>query len=276
MWYNGTFFNSTIGNSMTKQIKLNETATMTSLEIAELTGKQHSHVMRDIESTLKELCQVSDDSDPQSKVGLRLHDGISEYMKPFEGTYKHHTGMGYQNRPMYILPKFECDLVISGYSVKYRAAIIKRWHELEAQAASHLSARLGAKFQHKALGQALYQERGKETPSYIYSNESNMFNAIILGMTSKKFKEMHSLGKNDLVRDHMTPFQLEAIEELQFMGASMIKRGWNYAERKNKLTLHYNENLLRIEGKELNKVKTKTNKELAKHHLKEAKALLAK
>jgi hypothetical protein len=29
-----------------------------------------------------------DDKIPQSKVGLRLHDGISEYMKPFEGTYK--------------------------------------------------------------------------------------------------------------------------------------------------------------------------------------------
>jgi hypothetical protein len=75
-----------------------------------------------IENTLKELCQVSDDKIPQLKVELRLHDGISEYMKPFEGTYKQKSGGGYQNRPMHILPKFECDLVISGYSVKYRAS----------------------------------------------------------------------------------------------------------------------------------------------------------
>lgn len=81
--------------------------TMTSREIAELTGKAHKEVTRDIENTLA-----------QAEIDARI----------FAHTYK-----DTQNRQQreYRLPKRECDLVVSGYSVKYRLAIIDRWQELE-------------------------------------------------------------------------------------------------------------------------------------------------
>lgn len=80
---------------------------MTSREIAELTGKDHKNIIRDIETTLL-----------QAEI-----DALN-----FEHIY-----IDTQNRSQreYRLPKRECDLVISGYSVKYRLAIIDRWHELE-------------------------------------------------------------------------------------------------------------------------------------------------
>lgn len=83
--------------------------TMTSREIAELTGKAHKEVTRDIENTLA-----------QAEIDARI----------FAHTYK-----DTQNRQQreYRLPKRECDLVVSGYSVKYRLAIIDRWQELEAK-----------------------------------------------------------------------------------------------------------------------------------------------
>ena len=84
-------------------------ATISTLEIAQLTGKNHADVMRDTRKTLEEA-------------------GISE--SKFAFTY---TDTQNKQRPCYNLPRFECDLVVSGYSVKYRAAIIKRWHELEAK-----------------------------------------------------------------------------------------------------------------------------------------------
>jgi len=82
---------------------------MSSLQIAEVTGKNHAHVMRDIRAVLDEA------GIDQSKFGsIRLDSGG-------------------RDQPIYLLPRRECDLVISGYSVKYRLAIIDRWQELEAK-----------------------------------------------------------------------------------------------------------------------------------------------
>lgn len=90
------------------------TATMSSLIIADITGKNHADVMRGIRNTLE-----------QAEIGE----------SKFAGTY-----IDSQNkrRRCYHLPRRECDLVISGYSVKYRLAIIDRWHELESTPAFHL------------------------------------------------------------------------------------------------------------------------------------------
>ena len=88
--------------------------TMTSREIAELTGKRHDNVMRDIEAQLTEL----------------LGDGG---LLKFEDTYRDkQNGQEYRQ---YNLPKRESLIVVSGYSVELRARIIDRWSELEAQAA---------------------------------------------------------------------------------------------------------------------------------------------
>ena len=88
---------------------LNSVQTMSSLDIADLTGKKHGHVKRDIENTLQEA------GIDASKFGCIYKDA-----KNREQTY-------------YELPRRECDLVVSGYSVPYRLAIIDRWYELESK-----------------------------------------------------------------------------------------------------------------------------------------------
>ena len=89
--------------------------TMSSLEIAERTGKRHDHVMRDIRTMLDEL----------GGTGPR-----------FGGSYKDSTG---RTLPCYELPKRECLILVSGYSVALRAVIIDRWQELEAKTADPMA-----------------------------------------------------------------------------------------------------------------------------------------
>lgn len=85
--------------------------TMTSREIAELTGKQHKDVLHDIRKMLEDLGLTSAD------FSADLPDA---YGRP---------------QPAFRLPKRECLILVSGYSVQMRARIIDRWQELESGAA---------------------------------------------------------------------------------------------------------------------------------------------
>jgi anti-repressor protein len=83
---------------------------MTSLRIAEKTGKQHYNVMRDIKKMLNDL-EID---------ALR-----------FEGIYKDAYN---RDAPMYILTERETMILASGYDVKLRAKIIDELAELKKQA----------------------------------------------------------------------------------------------------------------------------------------------
>lgn len=83
-------------------------ATMSSIEIARLCEKRHDHVMTDIRKMLIEL---------------DIHTPV------FSGVYRAENGQQYE---CFNLPRRECDILIAGYSIKYRAAIVDRWQELES------------------------------------------------------------------------------------------------------------------------------------------------
>lgn len=90
----------------------NSSLTMSSIVIAELVGKRHDNVIRDIRAMLLELHGAGGD--------LR-----------FEET--HQNKQNGQYYPCFHLPKRECLILVSGYSIELRARIIDRWQELEAQ-----------------------------------------------------------------------------------------------------------------------------------------------
>ncbi|MGI2855618.1 Rha family transcriptional regulator [Shewanella algae] len=94
---------------MSTQVSTNNVPTMSSREIAELTGKRHDNVCADIRNMLNMLQQ----------------DALS-----FQGIYKDAYG---REKPCYNLPRRECEILVCGYDVVRRAAVIDRWLELETK-----------------------------------------------------------------------------------------------------------------------------------------------
>ena len=82
---------------------------MTSLEIAELTGKQHKHVMEAIRKMAPAWKKIAGSN-------FRL------------GSYKDLNG---QERPCYSLTKTECLYIATKFNDEARARLVLRWEELE-------------------------------------------------------------------------------------------------------------------------------------------------
>lgn len=82
--------------------------TMSTREIAELTGKQHKHVLEDARKMLEEL-------------GIALADFSADLPDVYG-----------RLQPVFLLPKRESLILVSGYSTELRARIIDRWEALES------------------------------------------------------------------------------------------------------------------------------------------------
>lgn len=96
---------------MTDIITITQAQTMSSLQIAELTGKRHDAILRDIRNLLEQ--------------GVNAHNFV-------EVEYIDKKG---ESRPCYQLTKTGCLILASGYNAVLREKIINRWIELETEAA---------------------------------------------------------------------------------------------------------------------------------------------
>ncbi|MGL4735765.1 MAG: antA/AntB antirepressor family protein [Enterovibrio sp.] len=104
-----------------------------------------------------------------------------------------------------------------------------------------LEARKVSKVEFRPMTDAILEAH--ETPKpYHYSNECDMINRIIFGMTAAEFRLHHNMKKDDQLRDWLTPMQLTAVIELQRANTVLIKFGKTFQERKIELQSYFDRN----------------------------------
>ncbi|UXN37537.1 Rha family transcriptional regulator [Avibacterium paragallinarum] len=205
---------------MTELLPINtekSSITMSSREIAELCGKQHNHVLRDIRAYVGAILQIERGINVKSldwseKEGVELfgHTPIGGVVCQYEVNSQNN-----QRYPIYYLDKSATLTVISGYNVILRKRIIDRWLELENQQQSTALSLSRKELALMILQAEEEKERlqleNKQQSTHIASMESYFRNGIspfefvkgLNGVNSLKVGEF-LIGKNWLYQDNRT------------------------------------------------------------------------
>ncbi|MGX4744975.1 Rha family transcriptional regulator [Providencia rettgeri] len=102
-----------------------------------------------------------------------------------------------------------------------------------------------ARMEYKPMADAVKESKlqeGKKPAHYHFSNEADLINRIVLGVSSAKFRKDNDIGKTDPIRDYLSHQQIHAITELQRANTVFISMGWGFEQRKDELTRLFNKN----------------------------------
>lgn len=161
---------------------ITNTRTMSSREIAELTGKRHDHVLRDIDNLNSNYENLS-----LPKVGV--------------SSYKDSTG---RNLKCYELTKMQTIDLMTGYNIELRIKINRRWEELETKSTFHIPSTFAEALRLAATQQEQIDSQQREIevlkPKGLFADAvSTSKTSILIGELAKILKQNGiDIGQNRL------------------------------------------------------------------------------
>jgi Rha family phage regulatory protein len=194
----------------------NDTARVDSLFVAEFFEKQHKHVLRDISRI----------TEPKS--------GLSEYFIKTNfkaGFYKDSTG---RKLPCYFMTRDGFTMLVMGYTgpkaMRFKEIYIRRFNEMEQFIKTLVSAR--KEFPLLTDNIKLLHENPKP---YHFSNECDMLNRIVTGMSAKQFRIANGIEKGKSIRPYLSESQIKMLETLQKVDVGLLVAVPEYQQRKRYL-----------------------------------------
>lgn len=191
-------------------------ARVDSLFVADYFEKSHNHVVRDIEKILS----------PQS--GLSEEFNVSNFGRI---TYMDSRG---RKQKAYAMTRDGFTMLVMGYTgqkaMKFKELYIKRFNEMEKFIKTLVSAR--QEFPLLTANIKLLHDNPKP---YHFSNECDMLNRIVLGMTAKQFRLANGIEKGKSIRPYLSKKQIDMLETLQKVDVGLLVAFPNYEDRKRHL-----------------------------------------
>ncbi len=194
----------------------NDTVRVDSLFVAEFFEKRHDHVIRDIRKI----------TDPKS--GLSENFIGTNFKSDF---YKDITG---RKLPCYFMTRDGFTMLVMGYSgqkaMKFKELYIRRFNEMECFIKTLVSAR--QEFPLLTANIKLLHENPKP---YHFSNECDMLNRIVVGMTAKQFRLKKKKKKGKSIRPYLSDEQIKMLDTLQKVDVGLLVAVPDYQQRKRHL-----------------------------------------
>ena len=194
----------------------NDTARVDSLFVASAFEKNHKEVLRDIRRI------TADDS------------GLSDEFRQrnFAPSYYHNK----QNKkqPCYYLTRDGFTMLVMGYTgakaMKFKEMYIKRFNEME-QFIKYL---VSARQEFPLLTENIKLLHDNPKP-YHFSNECDMLNRIVIGMSAKQFRLANGIEKGKSIRPYLSKEQIQMLETLQKVDVGLLVAVPDYGQRKRYL-----------------------------------------
>ena len=189
---------------------------VSSRKVAEIFEKNHRHVLEGIRKITEPRNGLSEKFSESNFV-------LSEY--------KDSTG---RKLPEYLLTRDGFVMLSMGFTgskaMQFKESYINKFNEME----QYITALNTARLEFPELTQAINEVH--ETPMYYhFSNEMDLINRIVLGVTSKEFKRMHGLGDVPSIRPYLTAEQINQIVLLQKADIGLVLTEPDFQKRKRTL-----------------------------------------
>ncbi|RKS84676.1 phage anti-repressor protein [Orbus hercynius] len=125
---------------------------------------------------------------------------------------------------------------IRKYFIRCEAQLKQIAPSIQKKELKRLKARIEVANYSRPMCDALTLQRlsqGKETKPHHYTNEFNMINGIVLGVSSGNYKKANNISGN--IRDQFNEATLNHLAYLEKTNITLIEIGFNYEQRKAKL-----------------------------------------
>lgn len=189
----------------------NDTARVDSRYVAECFEKRHDDVLKSIRNL-----DCSDE--------FRLRNFAESFYKNKQG----------KKQPCYCMTRDGFVFLVMGYRGKkaahFKEMYIRRFNEMEG----HIKSLVSARQEFPLLTDNIKLAYDNPKP-YHYSNECDMINRIVLGMTSKQYKIAHDIPSNESIRPYLSEEQIKLLDILQKVDIGLLFSVSDYHKRKQLL-----------------------------------------
>lgn len=193
-----------------------DTARVDSLYIAEFFEKEHKNVLRDI-------ARMTDSNSGLSEEFARLNFEPSSYISSQN-----------KKQPCYMMTRDGFTMLVMGYTgqkaMRFKELYIKRFNEME----DFITTLVTARKDFPLLTENIKLLHEKPKP-YHFSNECDMINRIVTGMSAKQIRQKYDLEKGTSIRPYLSDDQVKMLETLQKVDIGLLLSVPDYEQRKRYL-----------------------------------------
>lgn len=188
-----------------------DTARVNSLMVARIFDKRHDNVVRDVKNL--------DCSEEFRLLNFEESTYLNEQNK---------------KQPCYDMTRDGFVFLVMGYrgkkAAQFKELYIKRFNEME----KFIKTLVETRRDYPLLTENIKLLHENPRP-YHFSNECDMINRLVVGMTAKQFRQKYGLKKGESIRPYLTDEQIELMNTLQKVDIGLMVSEPNYEARKRHL-----------------------------------------